>query len=84
MTGILTASVALLGFGINVALDALASSIIVWRFLTELPGGTVSERVERQAGRIINLTLLAAGLYIAFQALRSLLAHTESETAVVG
>jgi divalent metal cation (Fe/Co/Zn/Cd) transporter len=84
LTGLTTASVALLGFGLDVAIDSLASSILVWRFLQETRGKAQSERVEQQATRGVGLTLLAAGLYIAAHAAHSLLTHAASGTSAVG
>jgi divalent metal cation (Fe/Co/Zn/Cd) transporter len=84
LTGLATASVALLGFGLDVAIDSLASSILVWRFLQEARGNVQSKRAEQQATRGVGVTLLAAGLYIAAQAAHSLLTHAASGTSAVG
>jgi len=84
LIGLSTASVALLGFGLDVALDSLASLILVWRFLQEARGNSPSEQVEQKATRNVGITLLAAGLYIAGQAAHSLLTHTTSGTSTVG
>lgn len=84
ITGLSTASVALLGFGLDVAIDSLASSMLVWRFWQEAHGHSQSEQVEQQATRRVGITLLAAGLYIAMQAARSLLTHAASGTSAVG
>jgi divalent metal cation (Fe/Co/Zn/Cd) transporter len=84
LTGLSTASVALLGFGLDVAIDSLASLVLVWRFWQEARGNAQSEQVEQKATRNVGITLLAAGLYIAGQAARSLLTHTASGTSAVG
>src|SRR6266568_2824341 len=84
ITGLTTASVALLGFGLDVAIDSLASLLLVWRFWQEARGHSSSERVEQQATRSVGVTLLAAGLSIAVQAARSLLTHAASGTSAVG
>jgi divalent metal cation (Fe/Co/Zn/Cd) transporter len=84
VTGLSTTSVALLGFGLDVVIDSLASLILVWRFWQEARGHSPGSRVELQATRSVGVTLLAAGLYIAGQAVRSLLLHTASEGSTVG
>lgn len=84
VTGLSTASVALLGFGLDVVIDSLASLILVWRFWQEAHGSTPSQKAEATATRSIGVTLLVAGLYLAEQAIHSLLAHTASETSIVG
>lgn len=83
-TGLSTASVALLGFGLDIAIDSLASLILVWRLWQEARGSAPSEKAEQRATRYVGATLLLAGLYIAGQAIHSLLAHTASETSIVG
>jgi divalent metal cation (Fe/Co/Zn/Cd) transporter len=84
LAGLEAASIALLGFGLDVAIDSLASSMLVWRFLQEARGNAQSERVEQQATRGVGVTLLAAGIYIAAQAARSLLMHAASGMSAVG
>ena len=84
LTGLSTASVALLGFGLDVAIDSLASLMLVWRFWQEARGNEPREQVEQKATRKVGVTLLAAGLYIAVQAARSLLTHAAPGTSAVG
>lgn len=84
LTGLSTASIALLGFGLDVAIDSLASLMLVWRFLQEARGNSPRELVEQKATRNVGVTLLAAGLYIAGQAAHALLTHTASGTSAVG
>lgn len=84
VTGFSTASIALLGFGLDVAIDSACSLILVWRISQEARGSAPSEKAEEIATRSVGVTLLVAGLYIAGQAIRSLLAHTASETSIVG
>lgn len=84
LTGLATASVALLGFGLDVAIDSLASLILVWRFWQEAHGNAPGEHVEQRATRNVGITLLVAGLYIAGQAVHALLTHTTSGGSTVG
>ncbi|MBO0796911.1 MAG: hypothetical protein J2P36_39025, partial [Ktedonobacteraceae bacterium] len=84
LTGLSTASVALLGFGLDIAIDSLASLILVWRFLQEARGASLSEQAEQRATRNVGITLFIAGLYIAGQAVHALLTHTAPETSIVG
>src|SRR5450755_688608 len=52
---VLAGSVALLGFGLDSAIEGLASGIVIWRFT-----GTrrVSEHAERRAQRLVAITFL--------------------------
>jgi len=58
--------------------------MLVWRFWQEARGNEPREQVEQKATRNVGVTLLAAGLYIAGQAARSLLTHATSGTSAVG
>jgi transposase len=52
LTGLGAASVALLGFGLDVAIDSLASSILVWRWLRRYgEGGAAAVADAPRAGR---------------------------------
>lgn len=84
VTGLSAASIALLGFGLDVAIDSLASFILVWRFWQESHGHDPSEKAEQQATRSVGATLLVAGLYLAGQAVHALFVHTASETSTIG
>jgi len=82
--GLSTASSALLGFGLDVAIDSLASLLLVWRFWQEVRGHSSSAQLEQQATRSVGVTLLAAGCYLAAQAAHALLTHAASGTSTVG
>ena len=58
-------SVALLGFGIDSAIEALASIIIVWRFSGRR---TLSETAERRAQIAVAISFFLLAPYIAFEA----------------
>ncbi|WP_220197959.1 hypothetical protein [Ktedonospora formicarum] len=76
VTDISAASVALLGFGLDVAIDSLASLILVWCFWQEAHGSAPSKKAEQKATLSVGITLLVAGLYIVGQAAHSLLTRT--------
>lgn len=84
VTGFSAASIALLGFGLDVAIDSLASLILVWHFWQEARGKEPGRKAEENATRNVGITLLTAGLYIAGQSAHALLTHTASETSLVG
>lgn len=61
----MSGSVALLGFGIDSAIEALASIIIVWRFSGRR---TLSETAERRAQIAVAISFFLLAPYIAFEA----------------
>jgi divalent metal cation (Fe/Co/Zn/Cd) transporter len=80
-------SVALLGFSLDSAVEAASGGVIVWRSLVERRDpharGRV-ERVERRAGRLVALLLVALALYIAFEALVALLVGERPKASLPG
>lgn len=78
---IIAGSVALLGFGIDSGIEALASVIIIWRFT-----GTrqVSEHAEQRAQKLVAASFFMLAPYIAQDAVRTLLAGEHPSTSWVG
>lgn len=74
-------SVALLGFGLDSGIEALASVIVIWR----LSGSRrTSETAERRGQRLVAISFLLLGPYIAVEALRALVGGAHPETSLVG
>lgn len=67
-----TGSLALLGFGVDAAIDSVASVALVWRFRIEAREPHRAERVERIAEAVVGAVLLALAVYLTFGALRAL------------
>ncbi|MGA2322162.1 MAG: cation transporter [Solirubrobacteraceae bacterium] len=67
---ILASSVALLGFGLDSAIEGLASIIVIWRFT-----GTrrLSEHAEQRAQRLVAITFFLLAPYITQDAIRTLI-----------
>ncbi len=70
IAAILAGSVALLGFGLDSAIEGLASIIVIWRF-----SGTrrLSEHAERRAQRFVAITFFLLAPYITQDAIRTLI-----------
>jgi divalent metal cation (Fe/Co/Zn/Cd) transporter len=79
--GIAAGSVALVGFGLDSAIEGLASVIVIWRFTGSR---TLSETAERRAQRLVALSLLALAPYLLVVATRDLLLGSHPETSWVG
>jgi divalent metal cation (Fe/Co/Zn/Cd) transporter len=78
---ILASSVALLGFGLDSAIEGLASIIVIWRFT-----GTrrLSERAEQRAQRLVAITFFLLAPYIAQDAIRTLANGEHPRTSWLG
>ncbi len=74
-------SVALLGFGLDSGIEAIASVIVIWRLTgTRL----VSPTAERRARKLVAVSFYLLAPYIAAEAIRALATGDRAETSVVG
>ncbi len=81
--GIVSGSVALVGFGLDSVIEVLASGAAQWRLRADLDAGR-RERVERPTLRILGWSFLALAAYVALDSLNALLRHEPPERSVVG
>jgi divalent metal cation (Fe/Co/Zn/Cd) transporter len=74
-------SVALLGFGLDSGIEALASVIVIWRFTgTQLASSTA----ERRAQQLVAVSFWLLAPYLAVEAIRALAASDRAETSILG
>ena len=74
LAGYLAGSIALEGFGLDSAVEALSGAIIVWRLRKHGAVTDESEQAaEKRAVRSIGYTLLALGAYVLYEAVKKLL-----------
>jgi divalent metal cation (Fe/Co/Zn/Cd) transporter len=78
---ILAGSVALLGFGLDSVIEALASIIVVWRFTGTR---TLSHTAERRAQKAVAVTYFLLAPYIAVDAIRTLIIAEHPATSWPG
>ena len=79
--GLLAGSTALLGNGLDSAIEGLASLIVVWRFTGSR---TLSRSSERHAQQLVALSFFLLAPYIAFEAGGALLLAHHAETTLLG
>ena len=79
-------SIALLGFGLDSFVETASGGIIVWRTLAERRAKSAGavEQIERLAGRLVAVSLVALGLYIAVDAGRALLLREHPQASILG
>ena len=78
---ILAGSVALLGFGLDSAIEGLASIIVIWRFTGSR---RLSELAEQRAQRLVAITFFLLAPYIAQDAIRALIGGEHPSTSWLG
>jgi divalent metal cation (Fe/Co/Zn/Cd) transporter len=77
--GVVSGSIALLGFGLDSVIEVSSGMVILWQFRHALP-----QSRERQAQRLISLSFLALATYVAVESARALAARDEPDTSLVG
>jgi divalent metal cation (Fe/Co/Zn/Cd) transporter len=79
--GIAAGSIALVGFGLDSAIEGLASIVVIWRFTGSR---TLSESAERRAQQLVAVSFFLLAPYIAFEAVDSLAAGHHAQTSWLG
>jgi len=79
--GILAGSIALIGFGIDSAIEGAASLVIVWRFT----GSRLhSDAAEMRAQKLVAIQFFILAPYVAFEAIRHLAGAEHPEISILG
>jgi divalent metal cation (Fe/Co/Zn/Cd) transporter len=81
LAGIAAGSIALIGFGIDSAIEGFASVVIVWRFTGSR---TLSHAAERRAQRLVAVQFFILAPYVSVEAVRSLVNGSHPEESLVG
>jgi divalent metal cation (Fe/Co/Zn/Cd) transporter len=81
VAALLAGSVALLGFGIDSAIEGLASVIVIWRFTGSR---RLSHDAEQRAQRLVAVSFFLLAPYIAQDAVRTLVAGDHPRTSWLG
>jgi divalent metal cation (Fe/Co/Zn/Cd) transporter len=81
LAGVLAGSIALIGFGIDSAIEGFASAIIVWRFTG---ARTFSEAAETRAQKLVAIQFFVLAPYVGFESVKALVAGDHPDTSVLG
>lgn len=81
IAGSVAGSVALTGFGIDSAIEGLASVIVIWRFTGSR---RLSEEAEERAQKLVAVSFFLLAPYVAAQAISDLAGGDHPETSYVG
>jgi divalent metal cation (Fe/Co/Zn/Cd) transporter len=81
VAGILAGSVALVGFGLDSAIEGFASVIIIWRFT-----GTrvLSQTAEERAQKLVAIQFFLLAPYVAVESIRALLNGEHPDVSALG
>lgn len=78
--GLVAASIALVGFGLDSVLELLSAAIVIWQLRGEIAG---RER-ETRAVRLIGVTFFALAAYLAAEAIRDLVTQARPGHSIPG
>jgi divalent metal cation (Fe/Co/Zn/Cd) transporter len=81
VAGILAGSIALIGFGIDSAIEGFASLVIVWRFTGSR---LLSERAEARAQKLVAVQFFLLAPYVGGEAIHKLVTGERPETSWIG
>lgn len=76
--GLVADSIALVGFGIDSAIEVFAASVVIW----QLRGGAHAR--QRPALRLIAITFYVLAAYVAFEAVRDLITQDKAGESLIG
>jgi divalent metal cation (Fe/Co/Zn/Cd) transporter len=79
--GILAGSIALIGFGIDSAIEGFASLVIVWRFTGSR---LLSHAGEERAQKLVAIQFFLLAPYVAAEAIHKLVTAEQAETSWLG
>jgi divalent metal cation (Fe/Co/Zn/Cd) transporter len=79
--GILAGSIALIGFGIDSAIEGFASLVIIWRFTGSR---LLSPAAEERARKLVAVQFFLLAPYVAFEAVHKLVSVERPDTSWLG
>jgi divalent metal cation (Fe/Co/Zn/Cd) transporter len=81
LAGVLAGSIALVGFGLDSAIEGFASVIIIWRFTGSR---VLSEAAERRAQKLVALQFFVLAPYVGVESVRALAGGEHPDVSVLG
>jgi hypothetical protein len=79
--GVVAASIALVGFGLDSVIEGLASAVIIWRFTGDR---VFSHGAELRAQKLVAVQFFLLAPYVGFESVRALAAGNHPEVSRVG
>jgi divalent metal cation (Fe/Co/Zn/Cd) transporter len=81
LAGVLAGSVALVGFGLDSAIEGFASAIVVWRFTGHR---IFSDAAETRAQKLVALQFFVLAPYVGIESIRALIDGHHAEVSALG
>lgn len=84
VAGLLAGSIALLGFGLDSAVESLSGAVMIWRFRRPNLSPEEEERVETRAARLVGYTFFLLGAYVLYESLEKLIGREPPQPTLMG
>jgi divalent metal cation (Fe/Co/Zn/Cd) transporter len=81
--GLLAGSVALVGFGVDSAIESLSGMVLLWRLHAERKGKHV-ETLERRALKLVGVSFFLLAIYVAYESVHTLMQREAPDGSVAG
>jgi divalent metal cation (Fe/Co/Zn/Cd) transporter len=81
VAGVMAGSIALVGFGLDSAVEGFASVVIIWRFTGSR---LLSEQAERRAQKLVAIQFFVLAPYVAFESVRALSGGDHADVSLLG
>src|SRR5512133_1799021 len=82
-SGVVSGSIALVGFGIDSFIETSSGGILLWRLRAE-HGGHDAEKAEQRALKLVGVSFLLLAAYVAFDSVKALIGKEAPRTSVAG
>lgn len=77
-------SQALVGFGLDSAVESISASVLLWRLHAERRNPERADRVEHLATRVIGVSFLLLAAFVAYDAVTALVDQQEPDASIIG
>lgn len=84
IVGMLSGSVALVGFGSDSFIESLSGSVMIWRFSKRVKNKEEEEAIEKKAQKLVAYTFFILGAYVLYEAIKDLLLQEAPEPSLIG
>ncbi len=81
--GLAAGSIALVGFGVDSAIESASGSVLLWRLYAERRGKNV-HIVERRALKLVGVSFLLLAAYVAYESASTLIQRKTPERSTLG
>jgi divalent metal cation (Fe/Co/Zn/Cd) transporter len=83
--GVISNSIALVGFGLDSFIESLSGSIMIWRFRRgDKLSASEEEKMEERATKLVAITFFILGVYVLYESIKKLYLREVPEPSLLG